>query len=1717
MKKIGKILAFLLTFSMIAAATPMAFAAEAVVVDVVPDTPPANLVEVSVDLSDYDPSMVSVSVVDSEAALILEALTGTGSVDNPYMIEDAEDLLLILPAIVGDTWKPGLHFRLMNDIDLSSVCGEGIGNWNPIGSDTDHPFDGFFDGRGHTITGLYINAPSSKEKALFGVSTGTVRDLKVEGSVSGKGEVGGIVARNAGTITNCEFSGTVNGRGDYVGGIAGISVFGTISGCHASGLINNTSSYTGGIVGNILDGSVAKDCSNEAEVSSDKFAGGIAGLATGEIIGCRSRGAVSGDQMLGGIAGEVLAPGAISECINYARVTGPDSNKKAGFGGITGYNGSQIEKSINAGRVRGGNGVGGIAGKNTVDAVIESCVNTGSVGGIDSIGGIAGDCERSYAGRCSNLGDVAGRANVGGIFGTDTHSTIIRCCNRGIISASDFQAGGILGFGETHAEYCVNAGDIECDWNAGGLAGYLGTDDPKEGMRARAAKMVFCMNTGEIDLYTQGERVDSDRVASGGLVGYAGVGAVLNRCVALGDVHGRKYIGTFVGTMDDCTIKHCVTYCTTFKLGAPLNCAIGRWVCTGDLYNFDIELWHNICFMKTAGIYELVAEYPNSKTFKQKYGTTLGDGVWFLTNGIRDAISEEQLDTFAGSKFFDEDEYYSAPDGFDFTNDFKMTDKGLRIRNLGGEQGERLEISSAAELMALREMVNCGMDFDGVDVYLTRDIDLTDIDWQPIGWKGLNDEATFRGRFFGERHTISGLDVESTLDYAGLFGRVDGKIYNLHVEGSVSAPGSTGGGHGASYIGGIVGELKGTMEGCTFTGEVSGHDYVGGIAGHVMGGAEIEDCTFLGGSVEGTGCNIGGVVGGVTDANVYDIFHTGSVTGDERVGGCVGDVSGDSEIGYCLHYAGSVLGRSKVGGIVGDAKTEKAKFGYYRAGTAATGDGRGNETGDSTGFMEALTEAEFRSASSFDNELFELYWHMAPDYPLPDGALPRMSLYANDGSGEEDFDLDAYVPACPFTRSGYDFMGWSSDPALGGSFYKPGDDVTGYHTLELHAMWAKQEDVAYVDETGASQPARSAHALNPSLLFLEDGWYFTDGLTICLGRIEVKGNVNIILKDGKALLALGGIHVPEGSSLTIWGQECLNPAPGTAFGTGSLVAQDYDFSSGRVEFSNCAAIGGDEGENSGAITINGGIVSAKSQDGAAIGGGDGADSGSIVLANGTVKAIGSAGAAAIGGGLGGNCGNVTIGSGAVTAEASVGAQAIGKGLGGSAAGTVTIAGKDVFDSDLANAPVDGSMVQNVLRSSYARVLPRKGTQEVSFDISEVSKLISDGDFDVVATHSAVAVGLRYFSSDESVATVDDNGTVHITGAGSTIISAVAAETLSLHMAKASYILQVTDPKSNQSGHHHSSGTKTPVAEENMDTGTKALTKTDPAGKVTGIEVAVSSKAVVDAGEKEESVKLPLEASAAASSESAAPIEIKLPQSGKAVRVEIPVKNLTPETVPVIVHEDGTDEIIKTSVSVGNAIILTLDESSTIKIINNAKKFEDVKTSDWFSKYAFWAAARDIMRGTGGGKFDPGAKVTRGMIGQMIFNLDGAKAGEISAAFTDVKPGDWYAESASWLQANHIAQGEGGIFGAMKPASREAVAVMLMNYAILKGYDVDASADLSAFKDAKSISEWAEAAMRWAYAKGLFTGDDTGRLDPNGTATRAQISAVICRFCEKVVK
>ena len=180
-------------------------------------------------------------------------------------------------------------------------------------------------------------------------------------------------------------------------------------------------------------------------------------------------------------------------------------------------------------------------------------------------------------------------------------------------------------------------------------------------------------------------------------------------------------------------------------------------------------------------------------------------------------------------------------------------------------------------------------------------------------------------------------------------------------------------------------------------------------------------------------------------------------------------------------------------------------------------------------------------------------------------------------------------------------------------------------------------------------------------------------------------------------------------------------------------------------------------------------------------------------------------------------------------------------------------------------------------------------------------------------------------------------------------------------------------------------------------------------------------------------------------------------------------------------------------------------------------FTDVTSGDWFYDAVAYVYDKGMMEGTTDTTFAPTMNLTRSMIAQVLYNLEERPEAPGAAGFPDVAAGAWYADAVNWAAARGIVKGyDTGAFGPEDSVTREQLAAILYRYAQAKGYDTtQGGMAVREFSDSASISDWAQEAMAWAVNAQVLSGKGNGVLDPQGTATRAEVAQMLMNFGEHV--
>ena len=282
-------------------------------------------------------------------------------------------------------------------------------------------------------------------------------------------------------------------------------------------------------------------------------------------------------------------------------------------------------------------------------------------------------------------------------------------------------------------------------------------------------------------------------------------------------------------------------------------------------------------------------------------------------------------------------------------------------------------------------------------------------------------------------------------------------------------------------------------------------------------------------------------------------------------------------------------------------------------------------------------------------------------------------------------------------------------------------------------------------------------------------------------------------------------------------------------------------------------------------------------------------------------------------------------------------------------------------------------------------------------------------------------------------------------------------------------------------------TKTTTA--NGSTGT-TVTTTENGESKTVAETTLSGKAVEDAKKNGEAVKAPVEVEASRNSSTAPTVKVELPKGTGEMKVEIPVSNATPGTVAVLVHPDGTEEIVKNSVPTENGIQLTVDGSATVKIVDNSKGFID--TQDHWAKDAIdFVSARGLVNGMSATIYAPNNSTTRAQLWTILARQNDA---DLSGGAT------WYENAQNWAKDKGVSDGA----NPNAAINRAQMVTMLW-----RAVGQPAPATEATFTDVSADSYYASA-VSWAVENGVTTGVGGGRFDPTATCTRAQIAAFLAR-------
>ena len=735
---------------------------------------------------------------------------GDGSSEHPFLITTAEELKWYASYVNGESGDNVVHntacAQLVKDIDLSTVCGEGKGNWTPIakydiyGLTSSNKFDGVFDGNGHTISNLYIDQNGSK-LGLFGCIMPTTSSTSA-------------------SVKNLKMANVQIVGDEYCAAVCGYGIGGTFENIEV--LSGSIASYTKayGIAG--CSGN-AKNCINRANVTAKRtYAAGVINNIRDEVSNCSNYGKITAEiGLAGGIVVKSNGSTQLINCANYGDIviTGNVSDK-----------------------------VGGLVAA-PWNLVISNCANFGNI----------------YLKEQSEL--------VGVIVGTDQLS----------------KASGILA--NTGNIYVDDIAQTDVPVLQTGITWFNGNvDNTANCLTPTAEQLASGWLTWQLQqncsTQTWGQNVSAEPKDAYPVIG----GSVLYAVGSCIDIQFSNVSGV---------VTHDLRHNNAVSATCSHKGSHEYWYCS------DCETYFKEETCETSYTDDAVAE---TGVWIEKIPHTLPAD--FDKNGLKYCSVCGHIEGEAPTLVTDE--------ASKFNGYYALSKAGhlVWVHN-------QVQVYDAVTNPSPIESIKC---------YLANDISLkavchpadaannvAEANWNPIGG-----ENHFKGIFDGNGHTVSDLYINSSGNYLGLFGYVDGaEIKNVTVQGNVTGFYEEGNEQSGQYVGLVLGfgASNTKLENCKSEGSVTGYKNVGGIAGIMpYNGNVITSCTNRA-TVTGSGQNseyVGGIVGYGQGfslcANFADITSEG-----DNVGGLAGQLNPNSKsqgMSNCMNV-GNVKGKENVGGLAG--------------------------------------------------------------------------------------------------------------------------------------------------------------------------------------------------------------------------------------------------------------------------------------------------------------------------------------------------------------------------------------------------------------------------------------------------------------------------------------------------------------------------------------------------------------------------------------------------------------------------------------------------------------------------------------------------------------------------------------------------------------------------------------------------------------------------------
>ena len=1003
-----------------------------------------------------------------------------------------------------------------------------------------------------------------------------------------------------------------------------------------------------------------------------------------------------------------------------------------------------------------------------------------------------------------------------------------------------------------------------------------------------------------------------------------------------------------------------------------------------------------------------------------------------------------------------------------------------------GTEADPYQINTIGDLQQLAANVNGGNTYQGKYFKLTADVMLNDkvlkedgtpngsnfTSWTPIG----NESNAFEGTFDGGGHTVSGLyfSNEST-DYVGLFGRIStcGTIKNVGVVDSYL--------RGYHFVGGVCGDNGGTITNCYNTGAVSGNDSVGGVCGQKGMDRTVENC-YNTGTVSGSS-SVGGVCGyaslGGSFTNCYNI---GTVSGSSSVGGMCGHNGG--VITNCYNI-GTVTGsETYVGGVCGFNDEDCTITNCYFLNTSC----------DTPGGGTSKTKDEFKNITDLSG--FESNVWM----PSPLGR-PVLKSNAEGGTGtaEDPFRIGTKEELKNFAAM-VNSGSTSICAKLTADIEVNQNVLNGEGNLIDNGSGLEQWTPigVYVNEN-LDKPFKGTfdgqgHTI--SGLYCEGSEISVGAISSLAGLFGSLGKNGTIKNVGvtdsyyfKAMISAGVCAMSSGTI-----ENCWNESTVAGFEYFEDPGYSMGFAGGVCGMNTGGSIKGCR--NTGKVSASGSYCFA----GGVCGTSSAANENNAKIENcyntGTVSVTGDANSYIVAGGI---CAGNDAGSGSAyikncyntgTVLATGGAESYAGGVCGSNDGTIencfylegTCGSSDEGTSKTAKEFASGEVAYLLQGEQASQVWGQTiGTdpspvllallfaEEQPEKICRVTFMNADDKYAVLYANSGASLTKPadptkddytfdgWFTDEDCTAAWDfDNSTV--------------SDDLTLYA-------KWTEKSGGGGGSGEGGGsggggggsyipTYPPTVEVPGGGGTVTVSPSRPS---TGDEVTVKPK----------------------------------PDTGFLVD-KVTVTDKDGKPVPVTQNPDGTYSFTQPSGKVKIEVSYKPAEAPW------ENPYTDVSETAWYFDSVRYVSVHGLMEGYGDGRFGPDDDLSRAQLAQILYNHAGQPDPSGESSFTDVTGDAWYTDAVSWAEENGIVSGYGGgLFGPDDSITREQLAVMLYRYA---GRPAVPNLILP-FRDANKASAYAMDALRWAVDAGILNGKGNGILDPTGKATRAEVAAMLMRYCE----